>query len=390
MSKQKVKKEENNKSKKSAPKRIIYPIQYIWGVVIAVIAFALYINTANHEYVLDDSGAITENQYVQEGFAGIPKLMKVDFWHFSNIHLGYYRPLSLITFAIEQEFFQQNPHVSHVINVFIFAISCFLLFIVLNKLFNSFHPAFAFIIALLYAAHPIHTEIVANIKGRDELLSFMSIMAMLWFSLKYVDSKKVLDLILSLLFCYLGMISKETALTGVLLLPMVLFYYTDKSIVECIKSSILPMAVVLLFFIQKKYLLGTLSGIIPTDIVNYPYTQSGIKMPTTLFLFAMCLKLLVFPHPLSYDYSYNQIPAVHMNNIWALLGLILFGAGAYFAYKEFLKKSVWGFAITLFYITLIPSLAFTILRGGIFCRAVFVFPFLGLLYCYCICIVFVA
>jgi len=142
--------------------------------------------------------------------------------------------------------------------------------------------------------------------------------------------------------------------------------------------------VVVLFFIQKKYLLGTLSAIIPTDIVNYPYTQSSVKIPTTFLLFALCLKLLIVPHPLRYDYSYNQIPAVHMNNIWALLGVLLFFAGAFLAYKQFIKKSIWGFAISLFYITLIPSLAFTILRGGIFAERFLFFPSLG----FCIALVY--
>ncbi len=382
--KEKNKRAEHSTVKKATAKKTVQPIQFAWGIIIAIIAFALYANTIGHEYTLDDSGAITENRYVQEGISGIPNLMKVDFWHFSNIHLGYYRPLSLITFAIENEFTKNNPQLSHFINVFIFALSGFLLFIVLSKLFYSFNPVFSFAIALLYVAHPIHTEIVANVKGRDELLSFLNLMAMLWFSLKYIDTKKTIHLVASLIFCYLGMLSKETALTGVALLPLFVYYYTDLNFMECVKKSILPFLVVVLFFIQKKYLLGTLSAVVPTDIVNYPYTQGSIKIPTTLLLFAFCLKLLLLPHPLRYDYSYNQIPAVHMNNIWALLGLLLFFAGVYIAYKEFVKKSVWGFAISLFYITLMPSLAFTILRGGIFAERFLFFPSLA----FCIALVY--
>jgi len=133
--KEKNKRAEHSNVKKATAKKIIQPIQFAWGIIIAIIAFALYANTIGHEYTLDDSGAITENRYVQEGISGIPNLMKVDFWHFSNIHLGYYRPLSLITFAIENEFTKNNPQLSHFINVFIFALSGFLLFIVLSKLF---------------------------------------------------------------------------------------------------------------------------------------------------------------------------------------------------------------------------------------------------------------
>ena len=88
------------------------------ALILALFAFLLYVNTFHHGYVLDDYSAITINRYVQEGFAGIPKLMTVDFWHFSNMQLGYYRPLSLITFAMEYQFFGASPQLSHFFNVF--------------------------------------------------------------------------------------------------------------------------------------------------------------------------------------------------------------------------------------------------------------------------------
>jgi protein O-mannosyl-transferase len=387
MSKVNSKPTKNNQpqvKKKVAIPKAVYPIKFAWGIVIAAIAFILFANTISHDYALDDSGAITENRYVQEGFHGIPKLLKVDFWHFSNVHLGYYRPLSLITFAIEYHFVQKNPHVSHFINILIFALSGFFLFIVLNKLFNSYNPLFPFIVALLYIAHPIHTEIVANIKGRDEILSFFNTMAMMWFALKYIDTKKMLFLVLGLVSCYLAMLSKETALTGVLLLPVIIFYYTDMNVGESLKKAIPFALVALLFFIQKKQLLGTLSGIIPDDIVNYPYVKSNIKLPTTFMLFAFCLRLLIVPHPLRYDYSFNQMPAVTIGNGWALLGVLIFFTGAYYAYKLALKKNIFGLALSIFYITLIPSLAFTIMRGGIFAERFLFFPALG----FCIALVY--
>lgn len=371
-------------NQKTEAKKIVSPIKYTWGIVIAAIAFLFYYNTIGHDYVLDDSGAITGNRFVQEGFSGVFKLLKVEFWHFANVHLGYYRPLALITFAIEHHFFHGNPHISHFINCLIFAFSGFLLFIVLNKIFNTYNPLFPFLISLLFIAHPIHTEVVANIKGRDELLSFFNVMLMLWFVLKFTDTKKTVYLLFSLVFCYLGMLSKETALTGVMLLPVFLYYYKNYSILECLKKSFPFILIVIIFFIQKKYLLGTLSGIIPSDIINYPYTQSNIKLPTTFMLFAFCLRLLIVPHPLRYDYSFNQIPGVNLSNGWAWLGIILFFAGVVFAYKQTLKKTIWGFAFSLFYITLIPALAFTILRGGIFAERFLFFPSLG----FCIALIY--
>ena len=48
----------------------------IWfAVICAVVGFALYANTIKHDYVLDDVGAITGNEYVMEGINGIPKIL---------------------------------------------------------------------------------------------------------------------------------------------------------------------------------------------------------------------------------------------------------------------------------------------------------------------------
>ena len=110
----------------------------IWfAVVSAFVAFILYANTIKHEYVLDDAGAITGNQFVLEGFKGIPKILNVGMWHFDNVNLGYYRPLSMITFAIENQFFLGNPHVSHFGNVLLYSLTGFFVCMLLMNLFKN-------------------------------------------------------------------------------------------------------------------------------------------------------------------------------------------------------------------------------------------------------------
>ena len=104
----------------------------IWlAVISALVGFLLYANTIKHDYVLDDVGAITGNEYVMDGIKGIPKILSVGMWHFDNVNLGYYRPLSMITFAIENQFFPKNPHVSHLGNVLLYAITGFFLCLLL-------------------------------------------------------------------------------------------------------------------------------------------------------------------------------------------------------------------------------------------------------------------
>ena len=122
------------------------------ALILALFAFLLYVNTFHHGYVLDDYSAITINRYVQEGFAGIPKLMTVDFWHFSNMQLGYYRPLSLITFAMEYQFFEASPQLSHFFNVFFYSLSIFFVFLLLSRLLPKANLLIPFLITLLFCS----------------------------------------------------------------------------------------------------------------------------------------------------------------------------------------------------------------------------------------------
>jgi protein O-mannosyl-transferase len=374
-----------NKKSPSDPEPVVkdlkkqekFIINHKAGFVIALVGFLLYSNTIDFGYVLDDSAAVVENQFVKKGFAGIPDLLKTDFWYFSNLKLGYYRPLSLITFAIEYQFLHNNPQVSHLINVLLFAFTGYLLFILLNKIFRSYHFLFPFAICLLFIAHPVHTEVVANIKSRDEILSFLNVLLTLWFALKYFDLKRTKYLLLSLLFFYLALLSKETALAGVILVPVVLFFRNNISIPAALKKGIPYMVIIFLFLLQKKILLGTLSGMPPDDITNYPYTDPSVKLPTTFLLFAFSLRLLFFPHPLRYDYSFNQIPAAEFSNPAAVAGVILFMAGIAAIVKYYRTRSPMILGLIIIYITLMPSLAFTIIRGGIFAERFLFFPSLG-------------
>jgi hypothetical protein len=168
------------------------------SVTIFSFAFLLYSNTINHDYALDDTGAIQQNLNVKKGITGIPDILKMDLWEQSEVRLGYYRPLSLITFAIEYEFFQNAPHVHHFTNVLFFATSCVILFLVMHALLGNVHQFIPLCVTLLFAAHPIHTEVVANIKSRDEILSFLFVFTSILFFILFLKKNKFIYIILLL------------------------------------------------------------------------------------------------------------------------------------------------------------------------------------------------
>jgi tetratricopeptide (TPR) repeat protein len=363
---QRLSEKDNSNSVKSTFATFVNNKRYLsfFSVVIFSFAFLLYSNTINHDYALDDTGAIQQNENVKKGLAGIPDILKMDLWEQSEVRLGYYRPLSLITFAIEYEFFQNAPHVHHFNNVILFAISCVILFLVMHALLGNVHQFIPFFVTLLFATHPIHTEVVANIKSRDEILSFLFVFSALLFFIFYLQKNKFLYLIPVFISAYLGMMSKETALTGLILIPIVHYLYTRDTIRSIFQKSLPVIGIVILFFIQKKLLIG--EAIIPDDIINYPYTDSNVKLPTTFYLFFLGCKLLVLPINLRYDYSYNLIPGVEFNDPFALLGFLVFVVGGISWLFSLRNKSIYSIPLSIFFFSMAPGFAFTFLRGGIF------------------------
>lgn len=111
------------------------------------------------------------NKLTKMGVRGIPQIFKSHTFY-NNDGSGYsYRPVALTTFAIENQFLGENPHASHFISVLLYALCIVILFSLLRKWFNSQGNWFSFFICLLFLVHPLHTEVVDNIKCRDELLT---------------------------------------------------------------------------------------------------------------------------------------------------------------------------------------------------------------------------
>ncbi len=352
----------------------------LWFAIIsAIVGFCLYINTVKHEYVLDDVGAITGNEYVMEGISGIPKILSVGMWHFDNVNLGYYRPLSMITFAIENEFFPNNPHVSHLGNILLYAFTGFFLCMLLMNLFRNFHPIISLFITLLFLAHPVHTEVVANIKSRDELLAFLNLILGAFLLLIAYRNPKInfKILFLSCIFFYLALMSKESAMTGLLIVPLMLFYSYNITLKNALLKTIPFALMIIVFQMHKFHVLGTITGQIPRDIVNYPYTEAGTKLPSTFLIFMHCIRLTLFPHPLSYDYSYNQIPSASLGSPLVLLGILTAITLIYFSFKGLIKKSPLAFGTLIFCVMLAPAMAFVFLRGGILAERFLYAPSLG-------------
>ena len=222
-----------------AKEEIKYSRKSITYLVILLFAFAFYGNTVLNDYALDDAIVITQNDFTLKGVNGIKDIFSTElFTGFFKVKKdlvvgGRYRPLSLATFAMEVEIFGQNPYISHLINVLLFGLIGILLYEILLRLFKKYKTKdiwylnLPLIVSLLYLAHPIHTEVVANIKGRDELLSLLGVFIAFLYTLKYLETKKTKFLLFSFLGFLGSMFSKEIGVTFLLTIPLAIWFFTD-------------------------------------------------------------------------------------------------------------------------------------------------------------------
>src|SRR5256885_1682485 len=167
------------RQKKTTPASVNIPVStfdfekwFPW--IAAAISLLLYLNTITHGYVLDDDTVIQKNSIVTKGIKAIPEIMTTPYrkgaWERQE---SLYRPLSLIVFATEWQLAPKHPFLGHLVNILLYALTIFLLYKLLRRWLRQKHPLIVLAITLLFAVHPLHTEVVANIKSLDEILCLL-------------------------------------------------------------------------------------------------------------------------------------------------------------------------------------------------------------------------
>lgn len=286
--------------------------------------FLLYGNTLNHRFAVDDFPALKENKLVQKGFSGIPEIFIRSFYYGYDARKlsGEYRPVTSALFAIEVGLFgKNNPGVHHLFQALFFALLCMVLFRVLQLLSGQYLLALGAV--LLFLVHPVHTEVVANIKSRDELLAFL-FFSLSWLSWIHYLQRPAPRYLLLVALCYLvAVFSKETAVPLVLIFPLTA-WYLGKTPSLWSKPLLAPL-LVLAGYLAVRY--AVLEQNLPeVSVVNNALAYAGswsVRTASALYYLGKYLLLLFFPYPLSWDYSFHQLPLTDFANGWVLVSVLV-------------------------------------------------------------------
>lgn len=362
--------------------------KYFRIVAIIILVLLSYGNTLTLDYTLDDRLVIFENDYTLKGTDGINDVLTKDsfsgyFGHTKNLVAGgRYRPLAQISFILEYELFGSEikdkvgfnrdpkneelflstnlPFISHLVNVLLYLMLSILVYqtllIILKKWDNpKWYLSIPFLATLLFALHPIHTEAVANIKGRDEIMSMLGAFFALYASVRYVNTKKWDFLVLSFLGMLFGLFSKENAITFLAIVPLSIYFLNDKKRSSDYWITLIPLMIASLIFlyIRSKVLGAFMAEEVNPNILNNPFVFATPfeKFATVILTWGIYLKLMIFPHPLTHDYYPHQIELTNFANPIVLFLLLLLIVIVFYAVKWLRKKSIFSYAILFFIIT---------------------------------------
>ncbi len=305
-------------------------------LVLLVLSFVLYGISVSFGYIQDDQLFIWDNSFVQDGFAGLAKIFGNDsllgYYKDPKLMLegGRYRPLPLATFALEVGLFgKENPGVGHFVNVLLYGLTGIMLYRVLLGLFpgkdGGWYFSIPFLAALIFMFHPLHVEVVANIKSRDEILALLGSLGALWAVMQYFDTQENRWRWIAAGSFLLGLLSKENTATFLAVIPLSLWAFSGVSLGRILSASLPLLGATLLFLLMRAAALDTPIDHADELVLNPFFGMATSEKLATIFLsLGWYLKLLLVPHPLTIDYYPYHVPKVNWSDWRALVSLLAY------------------------------------------------------------------
>ncbi|MDZ7877408.1 MAG: hypothetical protein U5L45_07055 [Saprospiraceae bacterium] len=389
-------------------KKLILPLipSFDWSknrlplLIVGVLSVALYASSLSYGYVLDDTMVIEKNQFVQKGFSGIGDILRFESFrgYFGEqkqlLEGDRYRPFSLLTFAAEVGLFgKNNTFTGHFINLLLYALTALLLYRVLlfmfpNDLNNSkfqisnfkfgvwnLEFGIPFLATVFFIVHPLHVEVVANIKGRDEILALLGELSSVCFTFKYINNPNLKYLIGSFISILIAMLSKESAITFLAIVPLTAHFFTKATIGEKIKITVPVIAATVIYLMMRVNAIGyLLDSKVVMDLMNNPFygMTTSDRLATISYTLLLYLKLHIFPHPLTHDYYPFQIPKLTWADWRAVLGLALHIGLVAVILRGWKNKTIWAYT-SAFYLIALSIVSNVVVSVGTFMNERFVY-----------------
>ena len=349
----------------------------IYVTVILLLSFAVYSNSLFNGFVFDDKFQILQNPWIRD-IKNLPEIFTSSVWSFQRETVGtnYYRPLMHTIYMFIFYVFGLKPWGFHLINIVFHVFISVLVFIVTKRLLShsSHSPAtslLAFIAALLFATHPIHTEAVAWISALPDLSYTFFYLLSFYFYMKFKTESKW-PYLFSLISFSLATLCKEPALT----LPIILIVYDyvfkeDRARLLARFKIYIPYIFISLCYLGLRFY--ALGGFAPK---NRHVDMSAYEYFINVFpLFSQYLEKLLLPVDLNAYHLLNPISSIlQPKGIFAVFITAVFIVLLVIARK---KNKIIFFSFFLIVIPLLPTLYIPAIGETVFAERYLYLPSSG-------------
>ena len=295
-----------------------------------LVALAVFAVAVDGDFVFDDT-LIEVDTELQE--FNLRRIFWDSYWGPLRFDF-HYRPVALLTYALNYRF-GETAFGFHLVNVLLNAAVAWLVFFILRELLDR--ESLAALGATLYGVLSIHTEAVANIVGRAELITSLTVLGTWWLTLKNPGERQKLPIYLAGLLTFIGCCTKES---GVVVVPVLLLAawvlgkpWPWKSILAASAGIVLFLLLRHLLLYEEFRLLQEGGATLVTEIDNPLYFCDPVTRGVNgVRLLGHYLWKTVLPIDLAADYSYNQIPVLELTSgrLWleaaAFVALVTLGA----------------------------------------------------------------
>jgi tetratricopeptide (TPR) repeat protein len=381
-----MKKKQQSKTSKSIAAKSSKTTLLIAALCFAF-GFLLYTNTLQHDYTLDDFSVIKENYVTKQGIKGIPTAWKEHYrYGYWNSTASLYRPLTLTTFHLDWAIAPDNPSYAHWINVLLYGLTGFVLFFAMTLVLRDYNKWIPILITALFLAHPVHVECVANIKGRDEILGFLFLTTSIITFWNYLDVKKNQWLLLTALLFMLALLSKESSITFVAILPLMAYVFRE----EHYRAYILPTAILLIppvIFLIARYLVVGGFGVGSPDVLDNALMDAPNKInfiASAISILGLYMYKMILPFQMVHEIGYAEFTPEGMRDWRFYLSFIGYAILGVFAILQISKRNMAAFGILFFLLSISLLSNVFIVIGVHYAERLLYYPLLG----FCIALIY--
>jgi hypothetical protein len=178
-------------------------------ILIILVGFVLYLPSLFFSFsYFDDQVLILENFNFLRNLNNFGKAFEIEVFHTQGFSASYYRPILTLSFMLDAQVSGISPFFYHLSNIIYHLLASVLFFIFLKKI--KIEEKISFYISLIFLVHPVLTQAVSWIPGRnDSLLTIFTLLSFI-FLINYLENRNFWFLFLYFLFFFIALLTKES------------------------------------------------------------------------------------------------------------------------------------------------------------------------------------